>query len=385
MQEVKIEKHIYSVSEITRYIKTVLEDTFSAVWVEGEVSNFIQHTSGHMYFSLKDESSLLSCVIFKRTNQNLKFRMENGLKVIAFGKVSVYDKRGQYQLYVDGIEPKGIGSLQLAFEQLKKQLEKEGLFDKARKRPIPYLPYGIGVVTSPTGAAIRDILNVTGRRFQNVDLIISPVRVQGKGAASEIAGAIEDFNRFKKVDVIIIARGGGSLEDLWAFNEEVVARAISKSKIPIISGVGHDTDWTIADFVSDFRAPTPSAAAELVIPRKEDLEKSIKDLTTRLKQIPAEILQQYQQELDDLIKDLALRMDRLVEITKSKLENLWGRLDALSPFAVLERGYSITTKLSDGKVLKDIKSLKTGDQIKTRLRKGEFVSRIERRTEDAGS
>ncbi len=383
MTRTETKKHIYSVSELTRYIKVVLEDTFAKVWVEGEVSNFIRHTSGHMYFSLKDEGSILNCVIFKRTNQDLKFKMENGLKVVAFGKIGVYDKRGQYQLYIENIEPKGIGSLQLAFEQLKKRLQKEGLFDKSRKKPIPYLPYRIGVVTSPTGAAIRDILNVTKRRFQNIDVIISPVRVQGKGSALEIASAIEDFNKFKKVDVIIVARGGGSLEDLWSFNEEVVARAIFNSEIPIISGVGHDTDWTITDFVSDFRTPTPSAAAELVIPRKEDLIKSLNDLVERLNQVPQDMFQQYEQELDDIIKGLALRMKHFVDITAQKLQNIWGKLDALSPFAVLERGYSITANITTKKVLKDIKSLKSGDRVKTRLRKGSFISRVES-TEQGG-
>jgi len=377
MQDVKIEKHIYTVSELTRYIRTVLEDTFPAVWVEGEISNFIQHTSGHMYFSLKDESSVLNCVLFKGINQRLKFKPGNGQKVIAAGKISVYDKRGQYQLYVEKIEPKGIGALQLALEQLKKRLEKEGLFDKARKKPIPYLPQRIGVITSPTGAAIRDILNVTKRRFQNVDLILNPVRVQGKGSELEIAEAIEDFNKFKKLDVIIVGRGGGSLEDLWAFNEEIVARAIFESKIPIISAIGHEIDWTIADFVSDFRAPTPSAAAELVIPRKEDLKKRVEELVTRIKQYPLELLQQYEQELDDLIKDLAKSMKHIVDITQGKLENLWGKLHALSPFAVLDRGYSITTKIETKKVLKDIKELKTGDLIKTRLKKGEINSKIQ--------
>jgi len=377
MQELKIEKHIYTVSELTRYIRIVLEETFPAAWVEGEISNFTQHTSGHMYFSLKDDTSVLNCVLFRGVNQNLKFKLENGLKIIAFGKISLYDKRGQYQLYIKSVEPKGIGSLQLAFEQLKNRLQKEGLFDKDVKKPIPYLSTRIGVVTSPTGAAIRDILNVTARRFQNVGLIVNPVRVQGKGSAQEIAGAIEEFNKFKKVDVLIVTRGGGSLEDLWAFNEEVVARAIYNSKIPIISAVGHEIDWTIADFVSDFRAPTPSAAAELVTPRKEDLLKRIKEFTARLNQIPIEILQQYEQELDDLIKDLAVRMRHLIEITESSLKNVWGRLEALSPFAVLKRGYSITTGISKNTILKNINTVKLGDLIKTRLAKGVLVSKVE--------
>ena len=377
MSAVKAVKHIYSVTELTRNIRAVLEDSFQQVWVEGEISNFIKHTSGHMYFSLKDEGSVLSCVMFKGVNQRLAFKPESGLKVIAGGRISVYDKRGQYQIYVENMEPKGVGALQLALEQLKKRLAAEGLFDKAAKKPIPYLPHRIGVVTSPTGAAIRDILNVTKRRFQNIDLIINPVRVQGKGSSLEIAEAIDDFNRFKKVDVIIVARGGGSLEDLWAFNEEIVARAIYASKIPVISGVGHEIDWTIADFVSDFRAPTPSAAAELVIPRKEDLMRRIEELVSRLKQKPAELLQQYQQEVDDLVKDLAVRARHIMDITSRDLENLCGKLDALSPFAVLRRGYSITADARSGNVIKDVKAAKIGSLIKTRLSKGELVSRIE--------
>ncbi len=378
MEEVKIEKHIYTVSELTRYIRVVLEDTFPQVWVEGEISNFTRHSSGHMYFSLKDENSVLNCVLFRGASQNIKFNIENGLKVVCFGKIGVYEKRGQYQLYVDRIEPKGLGALQLAFEQLKERLRKEGLFDEAHKKPIPYLPYKIGVITSPTGAAIRDILRVTRQRFQNVDLIISPVRVQGKGAEFEIAEAIKDFNRFDDIDVIIVGRGGGSLEDLWAFNEEVVARAIYDSRIPIISAVGHEVDWTIADFVADFRAPTPSAAAQQVIPKKEDLKERIEDAIRRLKKQPSGAVQQYQQRLDDLIKNLALRMDHIVKMREGAFKNLLGKLTSLSPYAVLERGYSITMKLPQKTVLKDSKFVKSGDRIRTKLRKGSIISRIER-------
>ena len=401
MQEVKIEKHIYTVSELTRHIHVVLEDTFHHVWVEGEISNFTHHTSGHMYFSLKDQQSVLSCVLFKNANQNLRFKVEGGLKVVCFGRISVYDKRGQYQLYVDKIEPKGLGALQLAFEQLKERLRKEGLFDEAHKRPIPYLPYKIGIITSPTGAAIKDILKVTRQRFQNVDLIINPVRVQGKGAESQIAQAIDDFNEFRYVDVIIVGRGGGSLEDLWAFNEEVVARAIYNSKIPIISAVGHEVDWTIADFVADLRAPTPSAAAEKVIPKKEDLIERIEDASkglkdallgtvdaheTRLRQLkdsyvfkqPLNMILQYQQRIDELIKGTRLRMVHIVEKSEGAFRNMLGKLNSLSPFGVLERGYSITTKLPKGGVIKDVRSIKRYDRIKTRLRRGMFVSRVER-------
>ncbi len=262
------EKRIYTVSEITRNIRVVLEESFSRVWVEGEVSNYTFHSSGHMYFSIRDNKATLQCAMFRRANKNLKFKLKDGMKVICFGSISVYEIRGNYQLIVEEVEPKGIGALQLQFEQLKEKLRKEGLFDEGHKVPVPYLPIRIGIVTSPTGAAIHDILNVSRRRFSNIEIIINPVKVQGEGAKDEIANAINEFNKLKNIDVMIIGRGGGSLEDLWPFNEEVVARAIYNSEIPIISAVGHEIDYTISDFVADKRAPTPSAAAELVIPRK---------------------------------------------------------------------------------------------------------------------
>jgi len=401
MAEIKAEKKIYTVSELTRYIRAVLEDTFPRVWVEGEVSNFVKHTSGHMYFSLKDERSVLNCVLFKNVNQDLKFKMEGGLHVVCFGRISLYDKRGQYQLYVEKVEPKGLGALQLAFEQLKEKLKKEGLFDAARKKEIPYLPYRIGIITSPTGAAIRDMLKVTRQRFQNIDLIINPVRVQGKGSEREIAQAIKDLNRFDDIDVIIVGRGGGSLEDLWAFNEEMVARAIFESRIPIISAVGHEVDWTIADFVADLRAPTPSAAAERVIPKKEDLKNSIENVLVRLKNAltgsiniqearlrqlkesyvfkqPLNIVQQYQQRVDDLTKGMRLQISHIIQISRSAAVTIIGKLNSLSPFAVLDRGYSITMKLPGNRIVKDVKSVRKGDRFRTRLRKGEFISRVER-------
>ena len=400
MPETGTSNHVYTVSEITRNIRAILEDAFGAVWVEGEVSNFTRHSSGHMYFSIKDETSILSCVIFRNANQHLKFTMESGIRVICFGRVGVYDKRGQYQLYVDKVEPKGLGALQLAFEQLKEKLRKEGLFDEAKKKRIPFLPSKIGVVTSPTGAAIQDILRVTRERFQNIDLIISPVRVQGEGSEKEIAQAIRDFNVFGQVDVIIVGRGGGSLEDLWAFNEEIVARAIYDSKIPIISAVGHEVDTTIADFVADLRAPTPTAAAEYVIPRKEDLIGSIEDAKERLKNAlfgmlqmhqtrlrhlcesyvfkqPMAVIEQHAQRLDDLLKGVALRMGHIITVSEGLVRNLAGKLESLSPFAVLERGYSITTKVVAGAVLKDADSVSPGDAVKTRLRNGAFISRVE--------
>ncbi len=258
-------KKIYSVSEITHEIKVLLEGRFPGVWVEGEISNIRKPGSGHVYFTLKDEGSQLQAVLYRSQFSRSKFDLKDGLQVIAFGDVSVYAKGGRYQITVAEIEPKGLGALQLAFEQLKQRLAKEGLFAPEKKKRIPLLPERIGIVTSPTGAAIRDILTVIERRFANVRILISPVRVQGETAAGEIAAAIDGFNSRADVDVIIVTRGGGSLEDLWAFNEEAVARAIAGSHIPVISAVGHEIDFTISDFVADLRVPTPSAAAERAI------------------------------------------------------------------------------------------------------------------------
>lgn len=405
-EEILQEKHIYTVSELTRLIRTALEDTFREVWVEGEISNFVRHPSGHMYFSLKDNSAVLNCVFFRSANQAIKFEIENGMHVLCFGRISVFDKRGQYQLYVDKIELKGLGALQIAFEQLKKKLQAEGLFDESRKKPIPYLPTRIGVVTSPTGAAIRDILNVVKRRFQNVEVILNPVRVQGEGAEREIADAIREFNNFnktieaeKRIDVLIVGRGGGSLEDLWSFNEEIVARAIFASEIPIISAVGHEVDWTIADFVSDKRASTPSAAAELVIPKKEELVAKVNELTRRLdnslvnkilfleselkslsesyilKQ-PINIIEQYQQRIDDLVRNVEIMAAHRVDLKEAAFTAVCGKLDMLSPFKVLSRGYSITTNAATGEILKDAEKVNKGDRINTRLGKGSFSSEV---------
>ncbi len=401
MNNLNPNKHIYSVSELTREARMLMESAFPAVWVEGEISNFLAHSSGHMYFSLKDESAVLKCAMFKTENQQLKFSPKDGMKVLCSGRVSIYDKKGEYQLYVQAMEPKGLGALQLAFQQLKEKLQKEGLFDQAHKKPIPFLPRRIGVVTSPTGAAIRDILNISRRRFQNIELIINPVRVQGEGAALEVSGAIKEFNEYGKIDVIIVARGGGSLEDLWSFNEEIVARAIYNSRIPVISGVGHEVDFTIADFVADVRAPTPSAAAELVIPEKEKLLSTIETaymrltnaflhkinmLKQRFKQLkgsyilkqPLNLVLQMKQRIDDLTHDLAIRTNHIIELNKETFNTLLEKLSVLSPLAVLSRGYSITFKLPDGKVIKDAKILNDGDKIETRLHKGTIVSVVEK-------
>ena len=271
-------KKILTVSELTLEIKHHLEEGFGEIWVEGEISNFRSPSSGHYYFTLKDGKSQIRGVIFRFMGRYLKFEPQDGLAVICRGKISVYEPRGEYQLILDYMEPKGIGALQLAFEQLKEKLEKEGLFDAARKKPLPLLPKKIGIVASPTGAAIRDLLNVIGRRFPNVGILINPVKVQGEGSAQEIASAIYELNTIPEIDVIVVARGGGSLEDLWAFNEEIVARAIDHSSLPVISAVGHEIDFTIADFVADLRAPTPSVAGELVVKDKAELSHLIDSL-----------------------------------------------------------------------------------------------------------
>ena len=399
MEAVKT-NHVYSVSELTKNIRSILEESFQSIWVEGEVSNFIKHQSGHMYFSIKDKESVIACIFFRGANASLKFEIKDGMKVLCFGKISVYDKRGQYQLYVKSVEPKGAGALQIAFEQLKEKLKKEELFDEAHKNPLPYLPQRVGVITSPTGAAIRDILNVAKRRFSNIEIILNPVRVQGDEAKQEIVEALDLFNTLKNVDVIILGRGGGSLEDLWAFNEEIVARAIYVSSIPIISAVGHEIDWTISDLVADRRAPTPSAAAELIIPKKEDLLFSLNNLSdrmttsllskvdfmsTRLKDIserrvlkePLNIIVQREQEIDDIAETLSKQIDFTLKLTNENVNNLIGKLHALSPLGILSRGYSITMNKPGEKIIKDTNTLKKGDIIKTKLSKGEIISRVE--------
>jgi exodeoxyribonuclease VII large subunit len=277
-------RQVFTVSELTRAVKDTLEGRFGGLWVEGEISNLRVHTSGHVYFTLKDEEAQMRAVLFRGRMRRVRFEPADGLHVLAFGRLDVYAVRGEYQLVCEMLEPKGLGALQLAFEQLKARLAAEGLFDPARKRPLPTLPRRVGLVTSPTGAAVRDFLQIVTRRFAGLQVLVCPVRVQGDTAAAEVAEALQTLNRLGDLDVIVVARGGGSLEDLWAFNEEVVARAIAASKIPVISAVGHETDVTIADFVADLRAPTPSAAAELVVREKADLVRQLTTLRGRLGQ-----------------------------------------------------------------------------------------------------
>jgi len=368
---------VLTVSELTKDIKFVLENSLGLVWVQGEVSNLRRPTSGHVYFTLKDKTSQIKCVLFRQQASMVRFQLKDGLSAVVYARLSVYERDGNYQLYVNLIEPKGKGSLQLAFEQLKERLAKEGLFDVEHKKSIPFLPKAIGVITSPTGAVIRDILHVLNKRFDNFSVMIYPAKVQGEGAKKDIAEAIEYFNSTQKVDVMIIARGGGSIEDLWAFNEEPVARAIYQSEIPIVSAIGHETDFTIADFVSDLRAPTPSRAAELVIPQKEDLYQRIKDSTEAISRSLKYFIPEYQQRIDDLVESLKRSLEFIIQDKRQKFELGISKLEALNPLGILRRGYSITEKLPEHKILRDAKHLKIGDHLSTRLRKGSFSSVVE--------
>jgi exodeoxyribonuclease VII large subunit len=307
-------KQILTVSELTLQVKKHLEKGFEEVWLEGEISNFRSPSSGHYYFTLKDDTSQIRAVIFRFMGRYLKYQPQDGLQIMCRGRISLYEPRGEYQIILDYMEPKGVGSLQIAFDQLKEKLKKEGLFDSEHKRPLPFLPTTIGVVTSPTGAVIKDIINVIGRRFPNVALLINPVKVQGEGSSQEIATAIATLNRISGIDVIILARGGGSLEDLWSFNEEIVARAIYLSTIPVVSAVGHEIDFTIADFVADLRAPTPSAAAELVVRDKKELARLIVSLSDRLRNRIVQVIETEKQQsvfLQKRLPDLRLRLGDL--------------------------------------------------------------------------
>lgn len=393
--------HIFSVTELTKNIRSILEKNFPAVCVEGEISNVNIPTSGHTYFTLKDKNSQLNAVLFKGSSKNIKFDIKDGLHIICLGRITVYQPRGQYQIVVEQMEPKGVGSLQLAFQQLKDKLKKEGLFDKKKKKEIPFLPTKIGVVTSSTGKAIRDILNVINRRFSNVEILLFPVKVQGKESASEITNGIKKFSEYGKVDVLIIGRGGGSLEDLWGFNEEIVARTIYESDIPIISAVGHEPDVTISDLVADLRAPTPSAAAELVVGRKEELLNKVQTLYKKLHKIvtgelellesevirltdryffnyPESLLLESQQKLDQLVTNMNNKVNSLIQEKQEKFRTKVAKLESLSPLSIFSRGYSITTKLPEGKVIRNIDGLKVGHRIRTKVKGGEIESKIEK-------
>lgn len=385
-----MEAKVATVSQINGYVKKILDHNIilNNVWIKGEISNFKHHYSGHMYITLKDEGGVLKAVMFRSAAQTLSFEPSDGMKVLARGRISVYEAGGSYQLYIEEMIPDGVGELYIAYEQLKKQLGEEGLFDEIHKKPIPEFPKKIGVVTASTGAAVRDIINVITRRYPMAEIIIYPAQVQGVGAAQSIVNAIEYFNATEGADTLIVGRGGGSIEDLWAFNEEITARAIFASKIPIISAVGHETDFTIADFAADMRAPTPSAAAEIAVPSAIELRNRASNCQNRISQNIAKriessrlLLKRFKMRTPkERVEDLNLRLDSLVRqmANSLKMKTMAGRgilaadaakLDALSPLQTLSRGYSIPTK-HDGTVIRSVKEVKPGDEFTLRLKDG---------------
>ncbi len=435
---------LYTVSALTALLRLHIESAFPDVWVEGEVSNLRIPTSGHAYFTLKDATSQIRMVLFRSAGRALRFALEDGMHLVCRGRVTVYEPKGDYQVIVEYAEPKGVGALQLAFEQLKERLAAEGLFAEARKRSLPFFPRHIGVVTSPTGAAIRDIVQVARKRFPGIEIVLNPVAVQGESAAGEIARAIEELNERGGLDVLIVGRGGGSLEDLWPFNEEIVARAIAASRIPVVSAVGHEIDYTIADFVADVRAPTPSAAAELVVrdrqallnqaeniwkrsvqairtdlrdrrarveaerrglldptalvaramQRRDDLEMRLRlALSARVREVRAavEALRQdvlLQSPIQRIQKGLTMlphlrtrlqqRMGVALELWRRSLEEAIGAMHALSPLAILGRGYSITRRWPDLTVLRTASDVASGDAVHVRLASGELLCEVRR-------
>jgi exodeoxyribonuclease VII large subunit len=438
-----VDRRIWTVRDLVAAVRTSVEREHSDIWVEGEISNFRAHDSGHFYFTLKDESSQLRSVMFRSQARLLRFRPEDGMQVVVRGRVTIYESRGELQISAEYLEPKGAGALQVAFEQLKAKLEAEGLFDSARKKPIPTLPRRIGIVTSPQAAALRDILNVLHRRDRTASVLIFPAQVQGDAAPLEVSTGIRFFNKARNIDVIIVARGGGSAEDLAAFNHEGLARAIANSQIPVISAVGHETDFTIIDFVADLRAPTPSAAAEMVIRSRQEVEDQAETLRQRLaravryrllmgRQALTEVahhgafarmmdaINQRQQKLDELLHRLELAERQKLEEQRrrwemasaairhydvrrilagirqeleaqvaamsaatrtlalqrrSRLDHLSGQLEALSPVAILDRGYALIFDAS-GKLVKDAAQVEPGDEISARLARGQITATV---------
>ena len=386
---------LLTVSQLNRYLKSKFEEdsNLTSVFLTGELSNFTHHyKSGHLYFSIKDTTATIKAVMFSTQSARLRFLPQDGMKVIARGRVSIYEATGQYQLYVEDLQPDGVGALNLAYEQLKAKLEKEGLFAAERKQPIPAYPQRIGVVTSSTGAAVQDILNILSRRYPVAEVILAPVLVQGEGAAQEIADAIERFNALDCVDVLIVGRGGGSIEDLWAFNEERAARAVAASHIPIISAVGHETDFTICDFVADLRAPTPSAAAELAVPNREDLLQLLQSYRYTITQLLERRLSQWKQQVDLLSsspylaspdawirtrrESVALLTSRLrtamkqnTAQQKTRMAVLVGKLEGLSPLKALNRGFVYAADKT-GKLLTDATQVQVGDTIFLTMKNG---------------
>ncbi len=395
-----MERPVFSVTQLNRYIKTLFDGDrlLYRVLLRGEISNFKLHYSGHMYFVLKDANSNIRGVMFKGYASRLPFRPENGQKVIVSGRVGVYERDGQYQIYVEDMQPDGIGALHIAYEQLKEKLEAEGLFDQSRKKPLPRYPKRVGVVTSPTGAAIRDIINILSRRYPNADVLLYPVLVQGDGAPADIIEAVRYFDREQAADVLIVGRGGGSIEDLWAFNDEGVARAVAGCRIPVISAVGHETDFTIVDFVSDLRAPTPSAAAELAVPSQAELSARLSGYQARLQQAyrtflhkkraglealenrrvfqrPFDLVEQNRLYLDAVARDLTKSADILVGRQRERFGKLISKLDVLSPFAVLKRGYLVAQD-ETGKLIKETGDVSVGDDLKLTLAEGRLLCKV---------
>ena len=392
------EKQVISVTDITRQIKMSLEQRFPRVWIQGEISNFRLHTSGHLYFTLKDEGAQISATMWRSRAAGLLFTPEDGMKVIARGGVTVYPPRGSYQIDVEQLTPVGIGELQIAFERLKQKLAAEGFFDEERKRPLPSFPERIGIITSETGAALQDMRTVLSRRFPCIEVILLPVRVQGAGASDEIAQALKEMNRYGNVDVIIVGRGGGSLEDLWAFNEEVVARAIAASEIPVVSAVGHEIDFTIADFVADLRAPTPSAAAELVVPDRLELLEVIRNneytmrqslaqmISTNRERVrslvssyafnrPRDLVREFVQRVDELQRSIGASFSHRYASVGQNVESLAKRLAAVSPGSILKRGYAIVRK--GEAVVTHAKELRTKDKTVIEFQDGKVETQVQ--------
>ena len=394
-------KQIFSVSNVNKYIKMVFDkDPFlSYVAIKGEITNFKAHSSGHLYFTLKDEQSTIKCVMFKSAAQNLKVKLQDGAAVVVMGSVSVYDVGGTYQVYVKSITLDGIGELFAKYEELKKKLDQEGLFSPIYKKKIPFMPNRVGVITSPTGAVIRDIINVSTRRFSKVNLLLFPAAVQGEMVASTVISGIRYFNKTKSVDVIIIARGGGSFEDLFGFNDESLAREIFASEIPVVSAVGHETDFTICDFVSDLRAPTPSAAAELVYPSEMEITSKLDTLNLRLKtsvtnilsrrrqylesitkgrleKTPLDMIVRYRLMTDNLEKHLEGAVDKVIVGCKTKFEKQVALLDSLSPLKTMSRGYSVACN-SDGKLISKVSDIAIGESICVRVTDGKINAKVE--------
>lgn len=392
---------VLSVSQLNRYVKSRMDadENLFNVFLVGEISNFTDHyKTGHFYFSLKDEEAQIKAVMFRQNALKVKFRPENGLRVIVRGRVSLYEAAGSYQVFVDDMQPDGVGALNLAFEQLKERLEREGLFDAAHKKPLPRFPERIGVITSETGAAVQDILNILGRRFPYAQVVLAPVLVQGEGAPAQLIDALQSFNAFKNVDVIILGRGGGSAEDLWAFNDERLAYAVYRSQIPVISAVGHETDFTICDFVADLRAPTPSAAAELAVPDQIQLRAEIHTLLSRMQRTVTNNLHEQRLRLEQSTQKSVLKNPNLYFDTKRmqllavstqfdalektilhrariRLQENAAKLQALSPLSVLARGYSVTT-LADGTVVHSANQLSENTEITVQLADGKAACTV---------